>query len=389
MKRLFLINDKPIDDGYGGGKIVRQSQRTFFEHAGYKVWEIAPVIDKGNSINHKKKVIHICQKGWVLKVLRILQKVNLIEDYLNLWIKVAVKYTEQIIKAEDVVFCFSGGGLSTIKLGSILKKKTGCKFVINLHDPLISTSINNRLIVSLASKLPQRNRDYLERKYFNNGDLILTSSETYSKALLKKYPQLNIECCHFGYQKMKKVKKRILDDTLHIVYGGSFSEIQKPEMLIDAVLEGGFTDVKVHLLGDHQRYARLNKYKKPEFKHILNFKGQMSPENYQNFVTQQIDVGFFSLVGSLSDFCVPSKLYEYINLEIPVLGVINGDGKQIINQEKIGVVCTPEKKDIIRGIDFFKDLKNLEQAKKNVKKIKPDWSLHSKYKKALSLINKL
>ena len=46
MKRLFLINDKPIDDGYGGGRIVRQSQRTFFEYVGYKVWEIAPVIDR-------------------------------------------------------------------------------------------------------------------------------------------------------------------------------------------------------------------------------------------------------------------------------------------------------------------------------------------------------
>lgn len=389
MKRLFLINDKPIDDGYGGGRIVRQSQRTFFEYVGYKVWEIAPVIDRENSIDLKKGVIYIRQNGAVLKGLRILQKFNLIEDYLNLWIQQAVKYVEQIIKAQDIIFCFSGGGLSTIKLGSILKKKIGCKFVINLHDPLLYTLVNDYFIVSLASKLPQRNRDYLERKYLRNSDLILTSSESYSKALLKKYPHLNIECCHFGYHEIKKVHKRTTGDTLHIVYGGSFSEIQKPEILMDAVLEGNIPNVKVHLLGDHHRYARLNKYKKQEFKHMLNFKEQMSSEDYQEFVNNQIDVGFFSLVGSLSELCVPSKLYEYINLEIPVLGVINGDGKQIINDNKIGIVCTPDKEDIIRGIGYLKDIENLAQAKKNIKKIKPDWSLEAKYQKALNLINQL
>ena len=122
---------------------------------------------------------------------------------------------------------------------------------------------------------------------------------------------------------------------------------------------------------------------------MLNFKEQMSSEDYQEFVNNQIDVGFFSLVGSLSELCVPSKLYEYINLEIPVLGVINGDGKQIINDNKIGFVCTPDKEDIIRGIVYLKDIENLAQAKKNIKKIKPDWSLEAKYQKALNLINQL
>lgn len=389
MKRLFLINNKPIDDGYGGGKIVRQSQRFFFEQSGFQVWEIAPVINRSSEIDSKKRVIHIHQKKWILKILRILQKLNLIEDYLNFWIQKTIKYSGQFIKAEDILFCLSGGELSSIKLGSILKKKTGCKFVINLHDPILYTTVNERLVVSLASTLPQRNRNHLEKKYLNNADLILTSTKAYCKAMSKKYPQFNIKYCHFGYQELKRVKKKITNDKIHIVYGGSFSEIQKPEILIDAILKGNFTNVKLHLLGDHQLYPRLDQYKKSEFEETINFKDQMSLEEYEEFVVNKIDIGFLSLVGSLSELCIPSKLYDYINLELPVLGVIKGDAAQIIKENKIGVVCTSEKDDIIKGITFFLELKNLEQAKKNIKKIKPNWSLQINFQKALKLINQL
>lgn len=392
MRKLFLINDKPIHSGYGGGKIIRQSQKKLFEKVGYEVWEIAPVIGKTDSIDFQKKIIYISQKKWIIKLSRILQKVNLIEDYLNLWIRKTLLHLEQFIKVKDIVFCMAGGELSTIKLGSILKKKIGCKFVINLHDPILFTSVEDEYIGSLASKIPQRSRDYIERKYFSNADIIIPSSETYSRALVKKYPQIKIEFCHFGYhkvKKVKKVKKRITDDSLQIVYGGSFSEIQKPEILIDAILKGNITKVKLYLIGDHHLYPRLDIYKKSEYKGTINFMDQMSLEQYEEFVFNKIDIGFLSLVGSLSELCIPSKLYDYINLELPVLAAIKGDAAQIIKDNKIGVVCKSEKDDIIKAINFFLESKNLEQAKKNIKKIKPNWSLKIKFQKALKLINQL
>lgn len=387
MKRLFLINTKPIDRGVGGGKIIRIAQRNFFEKSGFHVWEIAAVIDQENNIDYSKGVVYIHQNGSVLKLLRGLQKLNLIEDYLDLWIKSTFNSIKDLIKKDDIVFSLSGGELSTIKLGSIIKKNIGCKFIINFHDPLLFTTSEKGVIASAASKFPQRNRNYLEKKYLQNVDLIITSSKEYSHVLKRKYPTLNIKYSHFGYRKKRIVVKKKPSKKFRIVYGGSFSEIQKPEILLDAVINSNHSNLELYLIGDHKKYSRFKKYKIPDYKNLFYFKDQMSPDEYEDFVTNQIDVGFLSLSGVLSELCVPSKLFDFINLEIPVLGVIKGDGQQIIEDNKIGVVCSEDKKDILSGIQNLMNKKNFNQFKNNIKKLKPDWSFDSKFENVINLIN--
>ncbi len=122
-ERLFLINTKPIDRGWRR-KIIRIAQRNFFEKSGFHVWEIAAVIDQENNIDYSKGVVYIHQNGNVLKLLRA-SKLNLIEDYLDLWIKSTFNSIKDLIKKDDIVFSLSGGELSTIKLGSIIKKILG------------------------------------------------------------------------------------------------------------------------------------------------------------------------------------------------------------------------------------------------------------------------
>ena len=66
---------------------------------------------------------------------------------------------------------------------------------------------------------------------------------------------------------------------------------------------------------------------------------KMAYEVFMSYLKNEADVGFLSLVDNISNYCVPSKLYEYINIGLPILAVINGDTKEIVNSNNLGVVC--------------------------------------------------
>ena len=64
----------------------------------------------------------------------------------------------------------------------------------------------------------------------------------------------------------------------------------------------------------------------------------MSHEDFLKFLAVNVDMALLPLVKDYFGACVPSKLYEYINLGLPVLGALpEGDAKDIITKNKFGI----------------------------------------------------
>ena len=63
----------------------------------------------------------------------------------------------------------------------------------------------------------------------------------------------------------------------------------------------------------------------------------MPHNEFLKFMIENIDIGFVSLANDYLGACVPSKIYEYINLGLPIIGALpNGDGLDIINKNNYG-----------------------------------------------------
>jgi hypothetical protein len=312
--------------------------------------------------------------------------VGIYEDYLDNWVKRSFSYLVNKVVATDIIFATCGGELSSIKLGFLLKEKVGCKLVINLHDPIDYTNLNGLIL----DKKPHVSRDKYESRYLSSADLIFTSESSYKDVILKKYPSLKgkIYNNYFGYISKNTVNKKIKStNILRIAYTGSMGDLQKPEILFYGYQQlENKNNVEIYFIGDYKSYKPFNNIKDSNVFFIDN----MPREIFINFMNDNIDVGFMSLTSDYLGFCVPSKLYEYLNLEIPIISALpDGDASSIISNNGYGISCHYDYiTGIARGIKYFMNHANYKNIKDKIIKDKDKWNIQELMKPMYLTIKK-
>jgi len=364
MKIFFLTRTFSNKIKLGGG-LIREKTVDILRKENFDVIVVTPNYNK-NNIEIFDNIIYI-PLVYNTKVANIFQRLGIYEDYLDIWVRDSFYYLKNIISKEDIIFATSGGELGCVKLGSLLKKEINCKLVIHSHDPIIYSFVNglrydSRFHVS---------REKQEIKYLQNADLIITSSYVNQSSLQIKYPYLKekIKNCYFGYIKKINLKNKIPSKKLRIAYGGFFGRAQSPEIL--AKVAQGIVNIDIFFLGEYAKYGPL----KP-FLNKYNFIPCLSYDDYLEFMIRNIDVGFVSLSNDYLGACVPSKIYEYINLGIPILGALpEGDAFNIINNH-YGIVCKyNDFTDLKISIEQLKNKKIYQKFKLNILKDKDSWSI--------------
>lgn len=363
----------------GGGPLLRTAQVESLAKLG---WEVIAVMPNYQSLKLEisNNIIKI-PFSWYYKgkISAIFERFGIYEDYLDNWIKNAFLYLQDKINKEDIIFATSGGELGPIKLGSLLKHKIDCKFVIDFHDPIDYTLVNNRIIDNKFHV----SREKQEEKYLSNADLIITSSKINQNSLISKYPNLKerIKNNYFGYVKKLNVNKfnKKSSNKLRIAYAGNMGILQKPEILYETYRKIEDKDnIEIYFIGDVSSNKKLKKIKDKNVKFI-----KFLPHNeFLEFMCENIDLGFVSLCDDYLGSCVPSKIYEYINLEIPIIGALPlGDGMDIININNYGKAYKyNDVKNIANAIKSFKKSNYLINFKINIENDKDKWHIEEKIK---------
>lgn len=313
-----------------GGALVRIAQVDYFRGQGATVTVVAPnyldddVVITGTEIRlpYRKSRIRLDQ---------ILERSGIYEDYLDPWVADNLALLKLRVQKEDCIFATSGGELACIKLGSKLKEAVGCKFVVNLHDPVDYTRVSGRKI----NKLPHVSREKQEHAYLKNADLVITSSAANKSSLIAKYSEMatRIRCSYFGYMTRAEVGEKPETKGLTIVYGGTYDKNQSPELLAEAVL--GLDHVEAHFVGNHSAYKPLDFARRNQSN--CRFVKQLSYPDFLRYLSDHADMGFVSLASPYLGACVPSKIYEYINIGLPILGALPaGDAMEIVNDQGYG-----------------------------------------------------
>ena len=365
MGKLYFLA-KYISENLGGG-MIRQKQIDHFRGQGVEVILVMPDWQASEVVVEDAR-IKIPIKG-NLRFQLLKEYVGFAEDYLDPWTKKAYYYLRQILKPDDIMFASASGELSSLKLASILKAELGIRYIANLHDPLSFSIVNGRKF----GTRPHVSREKSERRYLANADLIITCSMTYCNALKNKHPEFSdrIINSYFGFtNKAKLSSKKKHSNKLRIAYGGTYFRNQSPEILADVAAE--LDEVEIFYIGNHGTYKPLH-----YFKNRCIFVNTMQNNDYNRFFIENIDVGFVSLSKDFLGACVPSKIYEYINLGLPILGALpEGDAKNIINECGYGIAVDFNKNNEIK--QAIHDLMNRDKYLYFQNKIMQDrayWSM--------------
>lgn len=314
------------------------------------------------------------------------ERLGINEDYLDSWVSSALKLLKNRMSRNDIVFASTGGELGTVKLASLLKKYSGCKLVVNYRDPMQAATYWELKI----DKKFHVNRDKAEKKYISEADLILTSSATFNDALSEKYPSLKAKITnnYFGFLTLSNdisLNKEV-SETLKIVYAGRMGNLQKPEILMEAVnFSKNREKVEIFYIGDYQKYKPL---KKKSNVYMIEY---MEHQQFSEFLLRKADVGFVSLAEEYLGFCLPSKIYEYINLALPVLAALpEGDAANIIKNRGYGYACHYADLECLgKAIDNFFEHGNLQNIRDNLLRDREEWSMSRRIIEVDSLLKSI
>lgn len=363
MKKIFYITRTIPGEGTGGA-LIRQGTVRYLREAGYKVVVIA-LSDK-TDVGENQILIKGPVTRYSVTTNMILFNLGLYDDYLHTWANKAFKLLKGFISKDDVLLATSGGELGTLMLSKKLKDSIGCRIVYNLHDPISFTLIDGEF--SYMGRYKMRARDNAESVLFQAADAIVTSSQYYADALKRKYPKLAplISCHHFGYIEKFTIPEHFCQNQkkINIVYGGNMGRLQGPEILLK--LADLFPDIDFTFVGNFV-------YPKDIISSNVHIKPKMPYKEYISYISKSADIGFFSLVGNVSKLCVPSKLYEYINVGIPILAAIDGDSRKIINENGYGIATDYSVYSLGVALSTLIQSENLYKARQMVLKERDKW----------------
>lgn len=308
-----------------------------------------------------------------------LERIGIFEDYMDDWAKRTAETLSSMVKEEDIIFSTSGGELACIKAGYYVKEKTGCKHIVNFHDPVDYTHVNGIKTVGFFHV----SRDRLVKKYASTADGIITWARDYAEMLKEWFPHINkIQGIYRGYRKCEITEMHREKDEFRIIYAGTMGKIQGLDKMIKifAPCEG----VTLELIGEPTDKIRKIADK---YSNVL-LTEKMSFSKCMNYMKREGDVGIVSIVDKEFGIATPSKLFDIINLEIPIIGIIpSGEGQDFINS----------------GFGFAADVNDVENNRKNLRRLqdrdiykgiqsfikneKPKWTMEAQFEEVYKFID--
>ena len=271
-----------------------------------------------------------------------LQYARIKEDYLDKWVKQSFVYLRDVVSKEDIIFSVVGGDLASVKLGALLKREVGCRLVVNFRDPVDGIKIFEEKIPFYYGLC----RDKLADKYIGAADLLITSSETYRQVLMGRYPEKwdRVYNHYIGYLRQVDIKpKKYVNKPFNIVSCGTITKIQNADILYKAFR--GNENFKITYIG---REAAKMKNEMPEDNIVCM---ELMPHGqFLKYMMSHADAGFVGLKGKYLGVCVPSRVYEFLNLGLPILAALpDGSAKDIINKNEYGIACSDDDTDALVG----------------------------------------
>jgi len=372
-KNLYFITDTFPPLGRGGS-IIRAHYAKVLAENGWNVQVITQGTKKGFFLkweyDHKYstyfknlKIHYITPSQWGI-VGEVLSTLKLTPSMYMSWVREAVKKLPGLVNTKNGIIWASHTDIASFYVASALKKRFNFPLCLDFRDDYFDIDIS---------------------QYVQQADLFFTTTETIKKKLIDQYhlkPE-NIFIIYNGYdQKIHVANKPKTNNKMKIVYAGTISSYVKAERLNLAYqkLLQNHPDLKgkieIDIYGQKGYYYYL-KYRKTLVDGI-NFKGFINHDELMDRLTKDADIGYFSLTDERYAYATPTKLFEYINLELPILAALpEGEAKNIIEKYKIGKVVHYSDIDNLaqKLYEYYINPEERRNMTENIRKIKNNFDI--------------
>lgn len=385
MKKIYFITRTFVEPEQGRSCVLLNNVYVDLLRQHFHVIVVTPSYDSEDKITEDYIKIRYDNK----LLTPYMERVGFLEDYLKAWGDKTLKVLGEIVDSRDIVFATSGGELECIKIASLLKRKKGCKFVINFRDPVSYSHIDGEKIGGRWHV--SRERAILE--YISNVDYVITTSDKFREILSDKYPFLqnkvvNNYCGYIDEYKgninhLEQFKARMAaSERIKLVFGGSMNKPQGAEYFTHLLKKRD--DIEITYIGTPSRKI----IRAAKMDNVTSLQS-MSHDDYLRYVTENADIGLVSLASEPYKACFPSKIFEYINLEIPILAALpDGDAKRVINEKGYGrAVEYGNMEALNQALDYILD--HYDSIVKNIQKDKKDWAMKRTIVEAIELLQRI
>lgn len=322
----------------------------YFSNIGYDVKVFTPenphpdyyVVDKSlnKQIPKNIKVVRyqISTPHYLLNYLpyRIL---HILPDPHTGWRKQAYKHSREIGDC-DVLIASIPPASCLLALDKIMKKNRPKIVIADFRDPWASLLIRE----TKRNFIRQRAVKYWiekEHSILKKVDYILVTSELQKKWLLKDFSDLDKNKIQIAYNGIFDANRRVSrksSQKIKIIYTGGFAESQGLDFIFDLMPK--LNNIEFHFAGNVHDKA-LEKIKK-----IKNayFHGYIPREQLFKLQTE-MDFGIAALTEEYK-YAIPAKIFEYLECNLPVLGILPRDGAaaQLVLKNNVGVIIAPNNK---------------------------------------------
>lgn len=294
--------------------------------------------------NNKFEIINGVKVHRVKVVPRKGTKISIIRNYLSYW-RNAKKYVKKLDKDFDVVYSVSLSPVISIAPANKYAKKHNIKHVLHCLDLWPES-----MVVTGMVKPHSMAYNFLlkwSRKLYKDTDKILVSSPSFIN-YFKDVIGYDISNCKYLPQLANEYKIPFKEQLveydrtyLNLVYCGNIGRMQLIKELIDAV-DVARKEIKIRIyvigLGALKDYL-LTEIKNRKLEENIVYLGAIQSNNaikyFQNADALYLGLADSGVVGKT----IPNKLTFYMSQKKPIIAAINGDGREVLNNSKGGIVC--------------------------------------------------
>ena len=307
--------------------------------------------------------------------------VGMIPDAFKGWIKPAISTCKKIVQDFGVIYAVVPPVTNAV-VAAYISQHNQLPLVIDFRDNVfnLSKDIAQKAHAIIAST-PQSLTEMIQFYQINNQIRRLVAYNGF----LENYGDVA-----FSQNENKKNNQRI-----KIIYTGLLNYAQDPAILARCIkrLSKERIDIEQKLeidyYGPENYYTKI--FLKPFLSQITKFKGYV-PFSHALLAISKADLGYTSLRYKSKSYCIPSKVFQYINMGLPLIATgPDGALKELINNYRIGVFSEfgdlKKHGEII--LNIIEEPHCIEEWKLNVEKIRYLFRLEEQLIKINELLESL
>lgn len=277
---------------------------------------------------------------------RMKNKLGLMLNYLSFFMNGCfwAKFSKK--RSFDLIYVFEVSPITVALPAITYKKKNRIPVVMNVQD-LWPENVEAILGVKNTTVLKMLNRlvDYIYR----NCNLLLTSSKCFVENIVARGHSPNKVYFWPQYAEVKECIKNVevakmaeneMPKGFNIVFTGNIGEAQG----LNTVLETA-EKTKLHLkinwifIGDGRAKEALEKKAKEKKLSNVFFLGRKAEDQIPHYL-EKADCALLALSSNkVFDMTLPAKLQTYMACGKPILGSVNGESANVIQESQCGICC--------------------------------------------------